>query len=283
MDWLATTPIWWPVPLAIVVVLILFMHSYWWACQQRKNLFAPISEDAGSNKVNSEKTVEKPIDLVLKPPKHIYTLVWDAPENIQIITRPILSDGAKTPLGVRIPVLRIKNLGKEVARNLIIKWRAGTFGHLERGVLSCTRLHSYMPTIQGNMFGLTYTDKGTVRRGWQATFSPSETSDIEYLAPVIDNKTYESLPIPYSVWAYVEILAVATLPETPLFSTVSVPIEVKITGKNGVTVAHFAVIAKVHSTKPGGTGVVKIPIDGKMRTPPEVMAEVRFEIKQMDG
>jgi len=276
LNWLATTPTGWSVLLVVFVLSALFAHSYWWEWKQQK------IEDKTNPEPSGEITKHPSIDLVLKPPKHIYSLVWDAPESIDIITRPILSEGEEYPLGTRIPVLRIKNLGKEVARNLTVEWSAGVFGQLEREVLSCSRLRLFMPTIQGKMFGITSRDKGT-EHGWQVGFSPTETSTIEYLAPVIDNKTYELFPIPYYIWAYVEILSIARLPETPLFSTVSLPIEAKITGNNGTQVGHFAVIANVHSTKPGGTGAIRIPIDGKMRTPPEVMAEIRFEIKQMDS
>lgn len=237
-------------------------------------MFGPAAYDWGVRKWSKKS------DVLLLEPTHIYTLVWDPPNDLQIITRPILANGETELLGTRLPVFRIKNLGAEVMHEISIFWKIQAKTNIEETILSSQRVQRFNPSIAGDMFNICLNNGS----GAGVTYRKESTSAIKYLAPTIDNETYSFIQIPPGIWACIELLAIATIPDLPLFSTVSFEINAEISCKQPkVKPSKYLVTSRIHSNKPGGTGVIKIPIGGIMREPPEVMAEVRFNVQRLEA
>src|SRR3546814_6848605 len=94
-------------------------------------LISDWSSDVCSSDLSTVTNTLQP-DVLLLEPQHLYTLTWDPPNTLQIVTRPKLRDGEDLPEGTRLPVFRLKNLGDAVAQDLTIKWQVRFPAPLER-------------------------------------------------------------------------------------------------------------------------------------------------------
>ncbi len=187
----------------------------------------------------------------------------------------------ETIAGYRLPIFRLKNLGKEVARDIKVEWLISE-DLLGEKVAASERLKKYNTSVHNNAVSMEKT-KNKTKEGWTNFISFHEVESYEYLSPQIDNNSYMDLNMPSGVYGVLEIIFVAEMPNgQPMLNSVSKLFNVKISyNEMGKKIKHeYMVNATAHNFKPWSNGIVKIPIDGKMREPPEVMAEVKFDVIQ---
>lgn len=220
-------------------------------------------------------------NLLLFPPKHNYTLTWDPKHSLQIITRPSLREGEKPP-DSRLPIFRLKNLGKEVLRDVKIDWEI-SHDLFPKSSFTAERFKNFYTSIENNLVSIGHIKEG-IHEESVYPISFQETSLFEYISPQIDNDTYKEVDIPIALYHVLETLFVTEIPQQcSIGQTVSAKLQVKISYvENGKKLEiSYIVTALARSTKPwciGGS--MLIPIDGKMREPPEVMADIKFTVSK---
>jgi hypothetical protein len=215
-------------------------------------------------------------DLVILPPKHRYSLHWDPPASFQIVTFPEYLPGEIAQADTRLPVLSIKNLGSAVAHEVTVQWEDKIFG-LETMVEKSPRFSNYKTNFSKGEFTV-----GNEGASWSVRSGPLAFSQIPYLAPEIDNKSSVDLPIPYEIYSRAEIYFAAVLRDE-IGATATAEFYVLVSWKRpeGGVPQGFRVRATALSTKPSGTGDIKVRIGNELRSPMAVMGTVKFEVERM--
>lgn len=213
--------------------------------------------------------------LVFFKPADKYSLTWDPPQDIQIITQPGNQDSARI---TRLPIFRIKNLGASVLRDVKIEWEVPK-ELLSAAVRESERMKRFDVLITDQNIEITKTSPHGVNK-WFSNFAYKDETKIEYISPQIDNDSYLDAPIPPMIFSVLEVFAVSQLPLSPPFSSVVADFSVKISykedGKDNKINQTIRMIAR--STRPSSNGRIMIPMGGIMRDPPEIMAEIDFDV-----
>lgn len=220
------------------------------------------------------------VNFVLLPPSHSYSLDWDPPQNMQMITKPKLDEGEKHPGGSRLPCFRLKNIGRSVAENLSVQWQARFSSPLEKFILASTRLQKFSPSIENGLLTLRVRS-GTTENSWGASYNEIAVSQIPYLAPTLDNEKYTLICTPSDLWTSFEYFIAATLP-MPTGAATSAELTITVQWSEPQRGEQkFRVIVKAINSKPSGTGKIMMDYGGEWREPPELMTFLSFAVSKL--
>jgi hypothetical protein len=92
-------------------------------------------------------------DIILLPPIYTYNLEWNPVANIEIIMFPVRQTTETSPLTTGLPLFRLKNIGKEVAKDLKITW-IGTNISLSDTVKDSHNLTPYNAVLTNDQFAI---------------------------------------------------------------------------------------------------------------------------------
>lgn len=223
-------------------------------------------------------------DILLLPPRNRYSLTWDPPHDLQIITRPEFAFGTEVTLETRLPVFLIKNVGTYTARDVRIEWTAEDV-RMNTLAERSSRLTRIGAITHAGGFRVVATHNFGRHSAFAHCHDRSGAHTLPYLAPTIDNHSVVETPMPSEVYAYAETYFVAALPSDPPFQAVALSFSAAISwvSPSGRGSTRYRVYATARSTRPWSQGDVRIPLDDKMRTPPEVMASIVFTVEHTAG
>lgn len=254
-------------PLALIVIgVICFVIAGFW--------YLKTAEHTDSSAPNA--------NFVLLPPNHSYSLDWDPPNNLQIITRPKLAVGENPPSGSRLPCFRLKNIGESVAEDISIEWKTKFTHPLEKLILTSPRLLKFNPSIEKGFITLTINSQ-TGQNSWSVKYDEIAVSKIPYLAPEINNESDTPICIPSDLWALIEFLIVAILPEQILATSKAELIITVQWNKARPSKQKFLVVVTSRNIKSSGSGKIKVNYGGEWREPPELMTSLSFTVTKLDN
>ena len=166
-------------------------------------------------------------DIILLPPKHRYSTVWDAPKSLQIVTRPNIASNETEPLGTRMPVFRIKNVGHAVAKNLTLKWRINEVFSLDEITMNSPRMKKYGYQVRGNSTKSSQT-QGNLTTAILSNQASIGTAKLPYLVvqPNQEDSTFTEMPI--SVFEACEIYFAANIPNDNPYQSVELNCTVEV-------------------------------------------------------
>ncbi|QEE38707.1 MULTISPECIES: hypothetical protein [unclassified Methylobacterium] len=221
-------------------------------------------------------TARPAADLMLLPPTRTYSLVWDAPQDMQIITTPDWHPTEPEQTTTRLPVFALKNLGSVVAKDVQIIWECDEINL--PALQAAPRIASFYGRAQGQMFMLTSPLGETIREAGTA-FLSQISSSFPYVAPQIDNYSAIAVDMPSQIYSCAELFFVAVLPDHQAFNAAEFSFRVTIRWKEdlGTAEAQFAVQAVPHSSRTGSL----IVIDDKLRPDTLVKGTVKFAVTSL--
>jgi hypothetical protein len=153
-------------------------------------------------------------DIIFLPPLFNYNLEWNPAANIEVIMLPVRQAADTSMLTTGLPVFRLKNIDKEVAKDLKITWNATNISLLV-AVEHSNNLKPYNAILKNDQFaifskppddqllsralhiktrGTTVSQSGI--RGYVCGYSVTDESTLPYLAPQIDNTSYTDVVMP---------------------------------------------------------------------------------------
>jgi len=243
-----------------------------------------------------EAPVSQP-DIILLPPVHTYKLTWNASSNLEITLLPERRPEETDSLKTGVPIFRVKNLGSGVAKDVTVEWEAKNID-LNSAIEKSERLKSFVIKLNQTNFGIfsaepdgaqlaqlmSITGRGVVAaekyKGYAGAYSQNQTTELPYLAPEINNTSYQEAILPLPVAHLLEVYIVATMPEgSPYYSRIPVPILATIRWKSpeGGKPSRFRIDATAISTKSFAL------IDSKpINQTPDIQAEVQFTVTPLD-
>lgn len=214
--------------------------------------------------------------IVIRPPIHQYSYLWDPPTGIQMVTKPRLAPDENEPLGTRLPVLWLKNLGPEVPGEITIQWNLKLPSAPDDLFLAAPRMKMFNPHRKNGMVCWEMEDPTPPKslRSACVPVATQATSKIDFPAPGKENDKFFPVAVPSQIWAAVEIYAAANVHGMRGFPSIAIPLEVAVSWtvpQPGETLAKFNCVF----FKMGGeTGV------GAVQTyPPALRLEGSFNIE----
>lgn len=183
-------------------------------------------------------------EIVIRPPTHQYSFIWDLPVDPQMITRPRLAAGEAEPLGTRLPVLWFKNLGKETPGEITIEWKIDLPESPEAIFLASPRVKMVNPHIKNGMLCWEIEDPTPPKslRGACIPVAMEGVSKIDLPAPGRENDKFFPVAIPNAVWGAVETYVSANVHGMRGFPSIAIPLSVRVTWtapKPGESIAQF--------------------------------------------
>jgi hypothetical protein len=193
-----------------------------------------------------EATANQP-DIILLPPTHTYKLTWSASSNLEMVILPSRRPEETEPLRTGLPTLQIKNIGSGIAKSVTIEWDAQSID-LKAVLHNSERLEKFTIKLSDTNFGIfsgvpddskvtglmNTTDRGVTAgpnyKGYLGSYSQNVTTQFPYMAPEINNTSYQDAVLPLQIAHVLELYIVATMPEgqpnhyrfslPPIFATV---------------------------------------------------------------
>lgn len=249
-----------PIILGILGIIAIIIAVIWW-------------------QLSSDKQKHNTPSIVFLEPEYRYKLTFDPPHSMQIVTRPEILDKEKS-VGYRLPVFRLKNLGKYVLRDINIEW------HIPENILDSIvqrseRLRKYKTSIYRNSISMSLLSKtGMQTVSYRISFR--ETNSYPYLSPQIDNENFFEVKMPSRVFAILETAFLADVKDdwivTKQIISKNFDVKIRYNENNQIITNQYKVLISAFSIKPWGNQKITIPIDDKMREPPEVMMGMKFRI-----
>jgi hypothetical protein len=235
-------------------------------------------------KLHRERDAKKKPDIVLLEPRHHYSLIWDAPRSLQIITEPKLANGEGRPLGTRRPVFRLKNIGDASARNIRLSWTIDQHFSLETIVKNSRRMVKHNYVVKSNSAHSTRGDDNSIVR-IVATQKTSGESKLPYLVPQLDQESSVPIEIPSELYEAVEIYFAAVLPDDRPYQNAELTCTVRIdcAGSPNYQTQKYRVNIVAHDRNSAMPREAEIPVsllqEMGLKPKPALGAEVRFSVE----
>jgi hypothetical protein len=122
-----------------------------------------------------------------------------------------LADGESNPLGTRMPVFRVKNVGHAVAKDVKLRWELKEVFSLEMITANSPRMKKYSYRVRGNTTRSERT-QGLDTFAIISTQTAVGISELPYLVMQLDQDTSTFIEMPTSVYEACEIYFAAKLP-----------------------------------------------------------------------
>jgi len=186
----------------------------------------------------SEKkpTLSAQPDIILLRPTHTYKMTWRTNSNLEMVILPNRRPEETEPLKTGLPAFQIKNLGSGTAKSVTIEWDAKEVD-FKAAIHNSERLKSFvvklndtnfgifsgMPDdskVQESMkFGLRGVVAGSDYKGYVGVYSQNTTTQFPYMAPEINNTSYQDAVLPLEITHVLELFIAAAMPEGPPLQT----------------------------------------------------------------
>lgn len=222
-------------------------------------------------------------DIILLAPSLTYSTVWDPPNSLQIITEPKLPHGQEQPLGTRMPVFRIKNVGHSVAKHVALRWRIIEGFSLDQITMHSARMQKFGYQVRGNSTRSQQT-RGDLTTAILSTQARSGTETLPYLMVQPEQDSFEFTAVPFSVFEACEIYFAATIPNDKPYQSVVLNCEVEITCKEPTfyTPQRFNVRITARDDGSAMPGEDRLPAEflasHGLKPKPALKASLKFEV-----
>lgn len=215
--WVAT--LW--IALAAIATLCLASAGLLWIWRRIRNPSPTISPTPPSSLDRQ---------IIIRAPTHQYSFLWDPPDDSQMVTKPRLSQGEQEPLGTRLPVFWLKNLGREVPGEIELTWRiTGLQVAPDEAFLSSPRIQMFRPH-RGEHGGICWETfpqgPPPMRRITCVGVATVASTRLDFPAPGRESDRFFPVVVPDHVWAAVELFSVASVYGMRGFPSVAVPLEI---------------------------------------------------------
>lgn len=235
-----------------------------------------------AKKVEAQSEIEKlrfqQPDIVVIPPPMNYILVWGPPQQPRILSGYLKLRKSKVPFPLEIsdlpdpnreepsPLFRVKNLGS-VAHTVRMHWEQSMDLQQLLDEINKSEMFKKYPQPD-DINNISYEDS---------------IFQLPYLAPVIDNTSYEDVPIPYA-----KIYFAAVISGDPLKEWVKVPFRLTWDQPPGGEPTTFVVTATARNLHPSLSSPASLrpllySITGaeQIEAPrlPKIMAEITFGVE----
>jgi len=240
-----------------------------------EEIWPPIIKTSSSNKAQEPQKSEG-TSLLLTEPKNRYSLTWNPPDNLEIVTQPILNEGDKSP-NSRLPIFNIKNTEDRILQEIVINWDVSDPPLIQIAKSSNT-LKGYLREIDQTYIKFTVTNNGV---DTNVKYPLSLVQMVEH-HKYINNYGELEIEIPPAIYNVIEVYFISNMPfnantmttrEMMFYATLSYLDNDKTFFKK------YEIEAIARSVRPwSSSGDVKIPMNDNMVDPPQIMMEVSFNV-----